>query len=93
MTDNAARTLWCLVEGEYALFRVTVPLDGYIADLQKTIKQEKEDKFKYTDANELRLFQVCHLPASVQLIAQQSDRSTLISRAIRISQPRIVKSC
>jgi hypothetical protein len=42
MSDDAARTLWCLIEGESTPFGVTAPANAIIEDLKKLIHQEKE---------------------------------------------------
>jgi hypothetical protein len=87
--------LWCLIEGTSSVFKVSVSMGEDVDELKVAIKERKANKLKDFDADNLRLFKVCHLPASVQLVAQQLDRSTLISGSIKIfspSQPMIIKS-
>jgi hypothetical protein len=80
-------SLWCMLEGTPQPFQVSVPLGTKVHGLKKKIEEVAID-------THLRLFQVCHLPASIQLIAQQSDRSTLISTEMIFnpSETMIVKS-
>jgi|ERR1700722_266125 len=79
--------LLCLIEGTSSTFTVSVSLDKDILYLKKAVKAERANQLKDFDSHDLTLFQVCHLPTSVQLVAQQLDRSMLISTTVWIFNP------
>jgi hypothetical protein len=57
--DDAFRVLRCLVEGDYASFKVTVPIHKDVDDLKKLVKAEREDSIlRGIDPNILVLWKV-----------------------------------
>src|SRR5271170_3426661 len=52
-------TLWCLLEGIPSPCQVSVPSGTNVHGLKMAIKDEKPNRLKDIDADELRIFKVC----------------------------------
>ena len=62
MSDDAARTLWCLIESESAPFQVTAPVYASIYDLKVLVHEKcKNGALRNVDASDLILWKVCTL--------------------------------
>ena len=56
--------IWCLVEGDTAIFPVTAPRALTIGELKELIKVEKNHALKDVDADHLKLWKVRMIMAS-----------------------------
>jgi hypothetical protein len=56
MTDFT--TLWCVVDGDYVPFRISVHGKGDITNLKETIKAQKENALRGFDASSLVVWMV-----------------------------------
>ena len=56
----ATNTLWCLIEGDKTMFKVTIPIDSDIDVLKDKIKQKKSHRLEQFDAAELILWKACY---------------------------------
>jgi hypothetical protein len=43
MTNDAHRTIWCLVKGYYVPFRISAPIDATVDELKVSIKARNEN--------------------------------------------------
>lgn len=61
-SDDEARTLWCLIEGESTPFKVMAHLNTDINDLKKVVREERKNgALRNVDASDLILWKVCML--------------------------------
>jgi hypothetical protein len=58
MSDSTSRTLWCLLKGGPALFRVTTPATANVYNLKELILAKKKNELKDIDADQLILLKV-----------------------------------
>jgi Crinkler effector protein N-terminal domain len=60
MTDDARRTLYCLVEDEHVVFKVTVLVNNHcLEDLKNLVQQKKKDgALRSVNTSDIILFKV-----------------------------------
>ena len=71
-------TFWCVIDGDYAPFRISVHRDGDIAGLKEVIKQKRENALRDFDAPSLvvwmvRTFHMLQADALLILSCQLND--------------------
>ena len=61
MADDEVRVLWCLIQGNSTVFKVTASVDVDVSDLKKLVQEEhKNGMLSTTDAADLELWKACN---------------------------------
>ena len=83
MSGDQSRTLWCLVYGDSAPFKIVAPVNIDVDDLKKLVLEEvKQGDLINVNAKDLTLWKVRHLRGSFQSL--KADRTTAQStRSLR----------